>query len=119
MPMSVASTYIPGVRNLDAAETAQRLKGGWFGLVLTVIAGAAIAYFHVSPLWRLPIFIPVAMAAIGFLQAGSKFCVMVALSSRSPASNDADRNKDRTKAFLLIAAASVIGAIGAAAAYGA
>jgi hypothetical protein len=111
---SANPTYLPGVHNLNPAETAQRRRGGWFGLVLTILAGTVIAYFHVAQPWRLLIFIPVAMAAIGFLQAGSKFCVMVALSSRSPATNAADRSKDRTKAFRLIAAALFIGAIGAA-----
>lgn len=81
--------------------------------MLSILAGIVIAYFQVARPWRLLIFIPVAMAAIGF-QAGSKFCVMVALSSRSPATNAADRSKDRTKAFRLIVAALFSGAIGAA-----
>ena len=69
------------------------------------------------PQWRLLILIPVAMAAIGFLQSGSKFCVMVALSSRSPATNAVDRSKDRTKACRMITTAVFIGAVGAALAY--
>ena len=112
--MSTPSTYLPGVHNLDDAETAQRRTGGWIGLVLTLIASAAIGYFQVAPRWRLLIFFPLAMAAIGFLQAGSRFCVMVALSSRSPATNAADRSKDRTKAFRLIGASLAIAALGAA-----
>jgi len=112
--MSATSTYLPGAHNLDDAETAQRRTGGWIGFVLTLIASAAIAYFQVAPRWRLLIFFPLAMAAIGFLQASSRFCVMVALSSRSPATNAADRSKDRTKAFRLIGASLVIAALGAA-----
>ncbi len=103
--------YIPGVRNLDRTETAERRRGGWIGLALTVGGIAAALYYHIAAPWRLLVFFPAAMAAIGFIQAGANFCVMVALSHRSPASTAGDREKDRRKAIQLIAAALAVAAV--------
>ena len=112
-----SSTYLPGVRNLDAAETKERRNSGWIGLALTLLAAGALAYFRPSAPWRLLLFFPVTIAAIGFLQAGTKFCVMVALSSRSPAKNAEERKKDRSKAIGLIVTAMTLGGLVAGGAY--
>jgi hypothetical protein len=112
-----SSSYLPGVHNLDPDETNQRRMSGWLGFIVTVIAAASFAYFHVAPPWRLLIFFPATLGALGFLQARSKFCVMVALSSLSPATNAPDRAKDRSRALGMIGVALVIGAVIAAGAY--
>lgn len=110
--MAAPATYVPGVRNLDSAETAQRRRGGWIGVGLTGLLVAAFGYFQAPAPWRLLVALPLASAAIGFLQARSHFCVMVALSHRSPAENASDRGKDRTRALRMIAAALAIGVAG-------
>ncbi len=71
----MASEYTPGVCNINTAEIASRRKAGYVGLGLTLVIAAALFGLDLPKATRLILFIPVFIAAIGFLQARNKFCV--------------------------------------------
>jgi hypothetical protein len=66
--------YVPGVCNIGPAEIRKRRQGGWVGLAVTVALWAAFLVFRVPAPWRLLLFFPAAMGAVGFLQAALHFC---------------------------------------------
>jgi hypothetical protein len=70
-----SSTYQPGVCNIGPAEIRKRRAGGYFGLVLVVLALISFMVFAVPTPWRLLIAIPAGIGANGFLQAALHFCV--------------------------------------------
>lgn len=75
------SKYKPGVCNIGAAEIERRRRTGLFGtltaLGLVIIMGA----FNISDLYKLIVFVPAFMGAIGLLQAYTKFCAAYGLAS--------------------------------------
>jgi hypothetical protein len=66
--------YVAGACNISREEERVRLTIGWVGTGLTLAAGTALVAFRVDALWRLTLFLPAALAAAGFLQAGMHFC---------------------------------------------
>ncbi len=111
--------YIPGVCNIGAAETAQRRRAGWVGLVVTVLLWAAFAILHVTAPWRLFLFLPAGMGATGFLQAALHFCAgfgMRGVFNFGPEVGKTDtvmqaefRRKDRAKALQIAGYSALIG----------
>lgn len=69
-----ANTYQPGVCNIGPAEIRQRRRVGWIGLVVAVVFLALAFALGIPGPYRLLVFLPVGMAASGFLQAGMHFC---------------------------------------------
>lgn len=74
MPDTTPS-YVPGVCNINRTEIAYRKKAGYAGLAVLVVTFAALLALDVSSWFRLVLFVPAFVAAIGFLQARNKFCV--------------------------------------------
>ncbi|MCX9012120.1 MAG: hypothetical protein OIN66_13495 [Candidatus Methanoperedens sp.] len=119
--------YIPGVCNIGKSETKRREQAGWLGVITAVILYSLIVYLNAPRLWRLIIFIPAAIAAIGFLQARMHFCAyfgMRGVFNFSPYAGETEtidqvefRAADRRRAWLIIIYSAVIGAMVAAAAY--
>jgi hypothetical protein len=72
--MQTQNQYVPGVCNIGRSEIAKRQTAGWIGLVLTLVLFGLLAYMDAARSWRLLIFIPAMMAAIGFFQARMQFC---------------------------------------------
>ncbi len=66
--------YVPGVCNIGKSEIARRQAAGWIGLALTLVLFGVLAFIDTPRSWRLLIFIPAMMAAIGFFQARMRFC---------------------------------------------
>ncbi len=66
--------YIPGVCNIGTAEIKKRKQAGWIGLAATIVLWGLLIYLNVAPAWRLLLFFPAMMSAIGFLQAYMHFC---------------------------------------------
>lgn len=66
--------YIPGTCNIGKAEIIARRNFAIMMGILSVIAGAAMFYFHVNKLWRLILFLPLASFIIGIQQWYYKFC---------------------------------------------
>ena len=70
-----STNYIPGVCNINTNEIARRRNAGYFGLALTVLFGAILFGLGVNRYFRIALFVPLFIMAIGFLQAKHKFCV--------------------------------------------
>ncbi len=121
------SEYTPGICNIGPAEIAARKKVGWIGFILTVVVSVLFIYLDVSRVWRLLLFFPSAMWAIGFLQGKMHFCVafgMGHLFNLGPQVGKTEsvlqaefRAKDRKKAWQIISYSLLIGMVAALAAY--
>jgi hypothetical protein len=118
--------YIPGVCNIGKSEIERRKQAGWIGLIATVSLYSLFVYLDVSRIWRLVIFIPAVMAAVGFLQARMHFCAYFGMRGvfnfeeigKTDAVDQAEfRAKDRGKAWYIIIYSVIAGIIIAALAY--
>jgi hypothetical protein len=119
--------YIPGVCNIGQAEIRRRKRIGWIALAATVAMGAAFAVLHVAAAWRLALFFPAILSAIGFLQAAWHFCAKFGLGgvfNFGPHVGQTDtveqaefRRQDRHTAIAIIGLSAVAGIVVAAAAY--
>lgn len=118
---NVEDKYIPGVCNIGKSEIKRRKQAGWSGLIITVILLGLLIYFDMPRPWRLVIFIPAMIMAIGFLQARMHFCAyfgMHGVFNFSPDIGKTDtveqaefRAMDRRKAWQIIAYSAIIGAV--------
>lgn len=66
--------YTAGVCNIGPDEIRARKRFGWLGLVVTIVLWAVLAALAIPRGWRLIVFIPAFMSAIGFLQGFLHFC---------------------------------------------
>lgn len=78
--MPDANVYKAGVCNIGPEERAKRRQAGYIGLAVLLVLWVLLVYFHVPRLWRLVLFFPAFMSAIGFIQARLMFCVHFGLS---------------------------------------
>lgn len=119
--VEIARDYAPGACNISKEEERVRLATGWIGTVLTVAGAAGLVAAGVAPLWRLVLFLPAALAASGFLQAGLHFCAnfgmrgVVNMGSEvgktTAVADPAFARQDRAKALLIVGLATLIGAV--------
>jgi archaellum biogenesis protein FlaJ (TadC family) len=125
--------YIPGVCNIGRAEIRQRQLLAWIALAVTIGMWIAFAVFAVAPLWRLTLFFPAAVSAVGFLQAAWHFCAAFGLGgvfNFGPSVGKTDkvrhedtaeqaeyRRHDRRTAIQIIALSALVGVIVAAAGF--
>jgi hypothetical protein len=119
--------YIPGVCNIGPAERSLRRKVGWIGSGITIALWAVLLSDHTPRIWRLFIFLPAAMAAVGFLQSAFHFCAAFGLKGlfnfgselgKTDTVMQAEfRKKDRQRAWLILFLSVMTGMITAAAAY--
>jgi len=72
--MATKQEYIPGICNIGPAEINKRRQSGWLGLGATILLWIVFWFFRVPAIWRLLLFFPAALSAIGFLQAVLHFC---------------------------------------------
>jgi glucan phosphoethanolaminetransferase (alkaline phosphatase superfamily) len=125
--MAQKPEYIPGVCNIGPAEIRMRRMAGWAGLGATVLLWALFFIFRVPAAWRLLLFLPAAMSAVGFLQAAMHFCAafgVMGVFNLGPNVGKTDsieqaefRTKDRQKALLIILISCLIGIAAAVAGY--
>jgi hypothetical protein len=125
--MSSKSEYIPGVCNIGPAEIYRRKQAGWLGAAATVLLWIAFFIFKVPALWRVLLFIPSTMAAVGFLQAAMHFCAafgMLGVFNFGPNVGKTDtveqaefRRQDRQKALRILFYSILIGAATSIAGY--
>lgn len=112
--------YRAGACNIGPAEIRRRRNAGIAGAVATVVLMVALIAIG-APAWaRLLVFLPAAGAAVGFLQARSRFCVAFALQgirNFGPLGGEdrvvdaADHSADLRAAARLIAESAAVGAI--------
>ena len=106
--MTATNVYQPGVCNIGPAEIRQRRMTGIVGAIFAVaFLILAFALRWPAPV-RLIVFIPVAIAATGFLQAAFHFCVRFGTQE---AVHEAEyRRKDQRKALLIVGLTVLIAA---------
>lgn len=119
--------YAPGICNIGPAEIARRRQAGWIGLAATAVLWVLFYYLHVPAGWRLILFLPAWISAVGFIQVSMGFCAGFGLmgvfnlgptAGRTESVTDAAaRAKDRKKSLQIIGYAAAIAAVIAALAY--
>jgi hypothetical protein len=124
--MTATNVYQPGVCNIGPAEIRQRRLTGWVGAAIAVVfLVLAFALGWPAPV-RLLVFLPVVLAANGFLQAAFHFCVRFGTQGlfnfgdvgTQEAVHEAEyRRKDQRKAILIIVLSVAIAAAVALAAF--
>jgi hypothetical protein len=112
--------YRAGACNIGPVEIRRRRNAGLAGAAATVVLAVALVAIG-APTWaRLLVFFPAAGAAVGFLQARSRFCVAFALQGirnfgplggAETVADAADHSADLRAAARLIVESAVIGAV--------
>lgn len=124
--MQSQDKYIPGTCNIGKEEIRKRKQSGRIGLIITIILYALLLYADAPRIWRLVIFVPAMLAAVGFLQAYMHFCAYFGsvgifnfgkIGKTETVEQAEFRAMDRKKALQIIAYSAIIGAITAAVAY--
>jgi hypothetical protein len=88
--MNESQNYIPGMCNINKVEVAYRKKAMWVGIGISVVLLIALIAFSAPVLTRLLLFVPVYIAAIGYLQVKNKFCVAYGASGKQNANEGSD-----------------------------
>lgn len=118
--MQAQNQYVPGVCNIGENEITRRKNAGWIGLIVTVILYSLFAYIEVPRFWRLFIFIPATITAVGFFQARMHFCAYFGMRGvfnfaeigKTDTVEQAEfRAKDRRKAWQIITYSVIVGVI--------
>ncbi len=119
--------YIPGVCNIGKAEMRRRWAIGRNALIVCIILWGLCIVFQIAAPWRLFLFFPATVAAVGFLQYAWHFCARFGLGgvfNFGPSVGPTDtveqaeyRKKDRRTALQIIGLSVLIGAAAASAAY--
>ena len=76
--------------NINKAEVAYRKKAMWFGVGLSVVLLAVMVGLAVPIAVRVLLFVPIYIAAIGYLQVRNKFCVAYGASGKQNATDGSD-----------------------------
>jgi hypothetical protein len=119
--------YIPGVCNIGAAEIKQRRYIGWLAAGAAILLWAALVQLNFAREWRVLLFLPAFVAAIGYLQAAWHFCAKFGLhgvfnfrstTGHTDTVEQAEfRRQDRRTAVKIIVISALIAAAVTAAAY--
>ena len=125
--MPAPDQYIPGVCNIGPAEIRQRRYIGWLAAGAAILLWAGLMQLKVAREWRLVIFVPAFIAAMGYLQAAWHFCAKFGLqgvfnlrstTGHTDTVEQAEfHRQDRRTAMKIIVVSALIAAVVAAAAY--
>ena len=66
------------IPNIGPRERKRRLTGGFIFLAVAVCVAGCLVWFDAPQPWRLLLFLPVWMSAIGFFQVSEQTCVALA-----------------------------------------
>jgi hypothetical protein len=78
--MEYKKIYTAGVCNIGPEETAARNRAGWIGTIVTLVLWAIFIIFKVPHVWRVILFFPAFLGAIGFVQGYFHFCAHFGMS---------------------------------------
>ena len=76
--------------NINKAEVAYRKKAMWLGIGVSAVLLLVLVALSAPVLTRLLLFVPIYVAAIGYLQVKNKFCVAYGSSGKQNASEGSD-----------------------------
>ena len=114
--------YSPGACNIGPAEIARRRRSGFVGLGAAAALAAGLLLVDAPVVARWLVALPLAVGAVGFLQAHFRFCAAYGaagvrnfgpLGSTERVEDAAARRADRAKAVGIAAASGAIGVAGA------
>jgi hypothetical protein len=117
-----ADEYHSGACNIGPAEIARRRRSGIVGLAAAAVMAAALVLLGLPVATRWLVALPLAISAIGFLQAHFRFCAAYGaagvrnfgpLGSTERVDDAAARRADRAKAVAISMAGGAIGVAGA------
>ncbi|MEI7540011.1 MAG: hypothetical protein WCJ89_00880 [Actinomycetes bacterium] len=117
------STYIAGTCNIGEKEIRRRQSAAIIGLFFSIITLAALIIVNAPRAARFGIFIPLMIAAVGYVQARSKFCLAFGfagtfnfgkLGQLSRVSDPASKAADRATALKILAKSLVLAIIATA-----
>jgi hypothetical protein len=117
-----ADEYHPGACNIGPAEIARRRRSGIVGLAAAAVLAAALVLLGLPVATRWLVALPLAVGAVGFLQAHFRFCAAYGaagirnfgpLGSTERVEDAAARRADRAKAVAISLAGGAIGVAGA------
>lgn len=117
------STYIAGTCNIGEKEIRRRQSAAIIGLFFSIITLAALILANAPRAARFGIFIPLMIAAVGYVQARSKFCLAFGfagtfnfgkLGQLSRVSDPASKAADRATALKILAKSLVLAIIATA-----
>ena len=117
-----ADEYRSGSCNIGPAEIARRRRSGWVGLGAAAVLAAALVLLGLPVATRWLVALPLAVGAIGLLQARFRFCAAFGLAGvrnfGTPGTVDrvedaAARRADRSMAVAISLAGGAIGFAGA------
>jgi hypothetical protein len=112
--------YQAGVCNIGPEEIARRRRAGHVGLAISLALFIGLVVVGAPPILRLVLFLPVAAAASGYLQAWLRFCAGFGsrgiynfgrIGETFAVPDDQARARDRRKANQLGLAAALIGVV--------
>lgn len=116
--------YVPGVCNIGREEIRMRWMTGWIGFGITIAIWLGLILANTSAAWRLWLFVPAYVSAIGLLQATMHFCVAFGAKGlfnfkpevgKTETVDQAEfRAKDKAKAIQIMLGAAAIAATVAA-----
>jgi hypothetical protein len=114
--------YRPGACNIGPAEIARRRRTGYAGLAAAGALAVALVALDAPTAARWLVALPLAGAAVGFLQARFRFCAAYGmagvsnfgeLGSVEHVEDTAARRADRSRALGIVVAGAAIGVAGA------
>jgi hypothetical protein len=120
------SAYQPGTCNIGPQEIAQRRRAGHMGLLASIAWLVGLIVLDAPAPLRLTLAIPVAAAAIGYLQAWLRFCAgfgargvfnFDAVGSVQEVTDPDALARDRRRALRIALASLAIGAVAGVAAF--
>ncbi|HEY4715729.1 MAG TPA: hypothetical protein VII00_01335 [bacterium] len=116
--MSAQNQYIPGVCNIGPEEIQKRKLVGWVGLIATFGLWTFFIWNNTPAPWRLTLFFPGIISAVGFLQAYRHFCAYFGFAAlfnfgKAGETGNVDseefRIRDRREAWKILIYSTIIG----------
>lgn len=80
--------------NINTAEVAYRKRAMWFGIIVSASLLTVFLLFPIPAILRISLFLPIYVAAIGYLQVKNKFCVAYGSSGKQNAQEGSVDAKD-------------------------
>lgn len=77
--MTQESEYTAGVCNIGPGEIRKRQFTALVGAILSLLSVLSYSHIHASHSARFPIFIPLMVFSVGFIQSRRKFCLAFGL----------------------------------------